>query len=112
LEDVPTIMLRIKQVYATPDRHIRYAATKEFFRTKMTEGFSVQRHGVKIFPSRRSSKTSKLGLTMSRETLTSKAKGKKGGSWKRKKGKGKVTVATFRAPSTPVALVEKEKGKG
>ncbi|KAL2228670.1 UNVERIFIED_CONTAM: hypothetical protein Sindi_1846700, partial [Sesamum indicum] len=65
LEDVPLIMLRIKQVYATPDKHIIYAATKAFFRTKMTEGFCVQRYGVKMFPSRRSSKTSKLGLTMS-----------------------------------------------
>ena len=41
LEDVPSIMLRIKEIYATPDRHIRYAATKEFFGANMTEGFSV-----------------------------------------------------------------------
>ncbi|KAL0367308.1 UNVERIFIED_CONTAM: hypothetical protein Sradi_3620900 [Sesamum radiatum] len=46
LEDVPSIMLRIKDVYAVPDRHIRYAATKAFFGTKMTEGSSVQSHGV------------------------------------------------------------------
>ena len=65
LEDVPSI----KEVYATPDRHIRYAATKAFFGTKMTEGFSVQRHGVKMLPSWRSSKTSKLGLTMSRTSM-------------------------------------------
>ncbi|KAL0439428.1 UNVERIFIED_CONTAM: hypothetical protein Slati_2425800, partial [Sesamum latifolium] len=31
LEDVPSIMLRMKDVYAVPDRHIRYAATKAFF---------------------------------------------------------------------------------
>ncbi|KAL0294070.1 UNVERIFIED_CONTAM: hypothetical protein Sradi_6904300 [Sesamum radiatum] len=30
LEDVPSIMLRMKDVYAVPDRHIRYAATKHF----------------------------------------------------------------------------------
>ncbi|KAL0430738.1 UNVERIFIED_CONTAM: Transposon Ty2-B Gag-Pol polyprotein [Sesamum radiatum] len=46
LEDVPSIMLRMKDVYAVPDRHIRYAATKAFFGTKMTEGSSVQSHGV------------------------------------------------------------------
>ncbi|KAL0445521.1 UNVERIFIED_CONTAM: hypothetical protein Slati_1680000 [Sesamum latifolium] len=37
LEDVPSIMLRMKDVYAVPNRHIRYAATKAFFATKMTE---------------------------------------------------------------------------
>ncbi|KAL0453561.1 UNVERIFIED_CONTAM: hypothetical protein Slati_1334200 [Sesamum latifolium] len=31
-----------------PDRHIRYAATKAFFGTKMTEGSSVHSHGVKM----------------------------------------------------------------
>ncbi|KAL0405641.1 UNVERIFIED_CONTAM: hypothetical protein Slati_3878000 [Sesamum latifolium] len=31
LEDVPSIMLRMKEVYAVTDRHIRYAATKAFF---------------------------------------------------------------------------------
>ncbi|KAL0455902.1 UNVERIFIED_CONTAM: hypothetical protein Slati_0929400 [Sesamum latifolium] len=46
LEDVPSIMLRMKDVYAVPDRHIRYAVTKAFFRTKMAEGSSVQSHGV------------------------------------------------------------------
>ncbi|KAL0416669.1 UNVERIFIED_CONTAM: Retrovirus-related Pol polyprotein from transposon TNT 1-94 [Sesamum latifolium] len=35
-----------KDVYAVPDRHIRYAATKVFFGTKMAEGSSVQSHGV------------------------------------------------------------------
>ncbi|KAL0345649.1 UNVERIFIED_CONTAM: hypothetical protein Sradi_4396200 [Sesamum radiatum] len=36
-DDVASIMLRMKEVYAVPDRHIRYAATKVFFDTKMTE---------------------------------------------------------------------------
>ncbi|KAL0405829.1 UNVERIFIED_CONTAM: hypothetical protein Slati_3896800 [Sesamum latifolium] len=48
LEDVPSIMLRMKEVYAVPDRHIRYAATKAFFWTKMAEGSAVQSHGVKM----------------------------------------------------------------
>ncbi|KAL0386291.1 UNVERIFIED_CONTAM: hypothetical protein Sradi_3023400 [Sesamum radiatum] len=46
LEDVLSIMLRMKDVYAVPDRHIRYAATKAFFGTKMGERSSVQSHGV------------------------------------------------------------------
>ncbi|KAL0402159.1 UNVERIFIED_CONTAM: hypothetical protein Slati_4245800, partial [Sesamum latifolium] len=48
LEDVPSIMLRMKDVYAVPDRHIRYDATKAFFGTKMTEGSSVHSHRVKM----------------------------------------------------------------
>ncbi|KAK4382714.1 hypothetical protein Sango_2845300 [Sesamum angolense] len=38
----------MKEVYAIPDRHTRHVATKEFFRAKMTEGSSVQEHGVKM----------------------------------------------------------------
>ncbi|KAL0445272.1 UNVERIFIED_CONTAM: hypothetical protein Slati_2249900 [Sesamum latifolium] len=41
-------MLRMCQIYAIPDRHIRYAATKVLFRTKVIEGSSVQEHGVKM----------------------------------------------------------------
>ncbi|KAL0420268.1 UNVERIFIED_CONTAM: hypothetical protein Slati_3049700 [Sesamum latifolium] len=48
LDDVPLIMLRMKEVYAVPDRHIRYAAIKAFFGTKMAEGSSMQSHGVKM----------------------------------------------------------------
>ncbi|KAL0462869.1 UNVERIFIED_CONTAM: hypothetical protein Slati_0174500 [Sesamum latifolium] len=48
LDDVPSIILHMKEVYAVPDRHIRYAATKVFFGIKMDEGSSVQSHGVKM----------------------------------------------------------------
>ncbi|KAL0433500.1 UNVERIFIED_CONTAM: hypothetical protein Slati_2684300 [Sesamum latifolium] len=48
LEDVPSIILRIKDVYAVPDRHIRYAPTKAFFGTKMAKGSSVQSHVEKL----------------------------------------------------------------
>ncbi|KAL0463218.1 UNVERIFIED_CONTAM: Retrovirus-related Pol polyprotein from transposon TNT 1-94 [Sesamum latifolium] len=48
LEDVPSIMLCMKEVYAVPNRHIRYAAIKAFFGTKMAEGSSVQSHRVKM----------------------------------------------------------------
>ncbi|KAL0292653.1 UNVERIFIED_CONTAM: hypothetical protein Sradi_6981700 [Sesamum radiatum] len=46
--DVASIMLRMKEVYAIPDRHITYAATKVFFGTKMTEGSSMREHRIKM----------------------------------------------------------------
>ncbi|KAL0284402.1 UNVERIFIED_CONTAM: hypothetical protein Sradi_7198500 [Sesamum radiatum] len=46
-DDVQSIILRMSQIYAVPDRHIRYAVTKAFFQ-KMIERSSVQEHGVKI----------------------------------------------------------------
>ncbi|KAL0445819.1 UNVERIFIED_CONTAM: hypothetical protein Slati_1709800 [Sesamum latifolium] len=48
LDDVPSIMLCMKEVYAVTDRHIRYAEIKAFFGIKMAEGSSVQSHGVKM----------------------------------------------------------------
>ncbi|KAK4407792.1 hypothetical protein Sango_0360200 [Sesamum angolense] len=48
LDDVASILQRMKEVYAIPDRYTRHVATKEFFRVKMTEGSSVQEHGVKM----------------------------------------------------------------
>ncbi|KAL0361611.1 UNVERIFIED_CONTAM: hypothetical protein Sradi_3845600 [Sesamum radiatum] len=48
LENVPSLMLHMKEVYAVPDRHIRYATTKVFFGIKMAEGSSVQSHEVKM----------------------------------------------------------------
>ncbi|KAL0303405.1 UNVERIFIED_CONTAM: hypothetical protein Sradi_6208600 [Sesamum radiatum] len=57
LEDVPSIMLRMKDVYAVPDRHIRYAATKAFFGTKMTEGRLYKVMGSRCYPLWRSSRT-------------------------------------------------------
>ncbi|XP_011092002.1 uncharacterized protein LOC105172317 [Sesamum indicum] len=41
-------MLRMSQVYAVPDRHVRYAVTKAFFGAKMIEGSSIQEHGVEV----------------------------------------------------------------
>ncbi|KAL0411479.1 UNVERIFIED_CONTAM: hypothetical protein Slati_3737600, partial [Sesamum latifolium] len=48
LDDVPSIMLRMKEVYAVPDRYIRYTVTKAFFGTKMAESSYVESHGVKM----------------------------------------------------------------
>ncbi|KAL0361317.1 UNVERIFIED_CONTAM: hypothetical protein Sradi_3816200 [Sesamum radiatum] len=38
----------MKEVYAVPDRRIRYAAIKAFFANKMTAGSSVREHGIKM----------------------------------------------------------------
>ncbi|KAL0299846.1 UNVERIFIED_CONTAM: hypothetical protein Sangu_3151800, partial [Sesamum angustifolium] len=48
LDDVPSIMLRMKEVCAVPNQHIRCAVTKAFFGTNMAKGSSVQSHGVKM----------------------------------------------------------------
>ncbi|KAL0420459.1 UNVERIFIED_CONTAM: hypothetical protein Slati_3068800 [Sesamum latifolium] len=55
-------MLRMKEVYAVPDRHIRYAATKAFFGTKMAEGSSVQSYGVKMLSLVKTLEDLKAGL--------------------------------------------------
>ncbi|KAL0416262.1 UNVERIFIED_CONTAM: hypothetical protein Slati_3458100 [Sesamum latifolium] len=62
LEDIPSIMLRMKDVHAVPDRHIRYAATKAFFGTKMAEGSSVHSHGVKMLSLMEKLEDLKVGL--------------------------------------------------
>ncbi|KAL0451492.1 UNVERIFIED_CONTAM: hypothetical protein Slati_1127300 [Sesamum latifolium] len=47
-DDVQSIMLSMSHIYAIPDRHIRYAAIKVFFGTKIIKGSSVQEHRVKM----------------------------------------------------------------
>ncbi|KAL0455130.1 UNVERIFIED_CONTAM: hypothetical protein Slati_0852200 [Sesamum latifolium] len=154
----------MSNVYAVSDRHIRYAATKAFFGTKLTEGSSLQSHGVKMFSLVEKLENLKVGLdndtcvdvilqslppsydpfvvnynmngleksvhelinmlvqykvtthksgpsVLIGEASTSKANGKRVRRWKRKKVKGKVVVATARAPSTHIALVGIGKGK-
>ncbi|KAL0400112.1 UNVERIFIED_CONTAM: hypothetical protein Sradi_2354500 [Sesamum radiatum] len=46
LDDIPLIMLRIKELYVISDR--QYAAIEAFFKTKMAEGSSVHGHGIKM----------------------------------------------------------------
>ncbi|KAL0413291.1 UNVERIFIED_CONTAM: hypothetical protein Sradi_1530800 [Sesamum radiatum] len=62
LDDVPSIMLRMKEVYAIPDWHIRYAAIKTFFRTKMAEGSSTNSHGIKMLSLLEKLEDLKVGL--------------------------------------------------
>ncbi|KAL0411078.1 UNVERIFIED_CONTAM: hypothetical protein Slati_3697500 [Sesamum latifolium] len=140
LEDVPSIMLRMKDVYAVPDRHIRYATTKVFFGTKMAEGSSVQSHGVMMLSLVEKLEDLKAGLdndtyidsihelinmliqyeattlkskpsVLVGEASTSKAKGKGARRWKRKKGKGTAVTATANTGGAP-PTAPKGKGKG
>ncbi|KAL0416398.1 UNVERIFIED_CONTAM: hypothetical protein Slati_3471700 [Sesamum latifolium] len=62
LDDVPSIMLRMKEVYTVPDQHIRYTAIKAFFGTNMVKGSSVQSHGVKMLSLVEKLKDLKAGL--------------------------------------------------
>ncbi|KAL0400385.1 UNVERIFIED_CONTAM: hypothetical protein Sradi_2381800, partial [Sesamum radiatum] len=127
LEDVPSIMLCMKDVYAVPDRHIRYAATKAFFRTKMTEGLSVHSHGVKMLSLVEKLEDLKVGLdndtyidatthksepaVLVGEASTSKAKDKGARRWKRKKDKGTAVTATASTGGAPPAA-RRERAKG
>ncbi|KAL0434342.1 UNVERIFIED_CONTAM: hypothetical protein Slati_2768500 [Sesamum latifolium] len=133
-------MLRMKEVYAVLDRHIRYAATKAFFGTKMAEGSSVQSHGVKMLSLVEKLEDLKAGLdndtyidfihelinmlvqyeatthksepaVLVGEASTSKAKGKGARRWKRKKGKGTAVTATASTEGAPPAAPT-GKGKG
>ncbi|KAL0392951.1 UNVERIFIED_CONTAM: hypothetical protein Sradi_2517900 [Sesamum radiatum] len=44
-------MHRMKELYAVPDRHIRYAVMKAFFGARMIEGSSVREHGAMMLSS-------------------------------------------------------------
>ncbi|KAL0328098.1 UNVERIFIED_CONTAM: Retrovirus-related Pol polyprotein from transposon TNT 1-94 [Sesamum calycinum] len=120
LDDVASILQRLKGVYAIPDRHTRYVATKEFFRAKMTEGSSVQEHGVKMLSLVENLEDLKAGLENDtyinvilqslppsydpfivnfnmngleksiNEFINMLAKGKRVGRWKKQKGKAKA----------------------
>ncbi|KAL0381963.1 UNVERIFIED_CONTAM: hypothetical protein Scaly_0483600 [Sesamum calycinum] len=166
LDDVASILQRMKEVYAIPDRHTRYVATKEFFSAKMTERCSVQEHGVKMLSLVEKLEDLKVRLendtyidvilqslppsydpfiinfnmngleksinelinmlvqyeatikksapsVLIGEASTSKAKGKRAGCWKRKKGKAKAktVVVAKDTKSAPVAPVGMGKGK-
>ncbi|KAK4380867.1 Retrovirus-related Pol polyprotein from transposon RE2 [Sesamum angolense] len=54
----------MKEVYAIPSRHTRYVASKEFFRTKMTEDPSVQEHGVNMLSLMEKLEDLKAGLNI------------------------------------------------
>ncbi|KAL0458477.1 UNVERIFIED_CONTAM: hypothetical protein Slati_0474900 [Sesamum latifolium] len=45
-EDIWSIVHRMKELYAVPDRYIRYAVRNAFFGARMIEGSSVREHGV------------------------------------------------------------------
>ncbi|KAL2228333.1 UNVERIFIED_CONTAM: hypothetical protein Sindi_1813000 [Sesamum indicum] len=62
LDDVPLIMPHMKEVYAHPNRHIRYAATKVFLGTKMAKDSSVKSHGVKMLSLMEKLENLKAGL--------------------------------------------------
>ncbi|KAL0297726.1 UNVERIFIED_CONTAM: hypothetical protein Sradi_6824700 [Sesamum radiatum] len=47
-EDIWSIMHRMKELNAVPDKRIRYAMTKSFFAARMIEGSFVREHGVMI----------------------------------------------------------------
>ncbi|KAL0445464.1 UNVERIFIED_CONTAM: hypothetical protein Slati_2269100, partial [Sesamum latifolium] len=138
LDDVPSIILRMKEVYAVPDRHIRYAARKAFFGTKMTEGSSVQSHGVKMLSLVEKIEDLKAGLEndayidvilqslppsydpfivnynmngLDKRGFDLQSERQEGPTLEEEEGKGKAVVATVRAGGAPTAPTGKGKGK-
>ncbi|KAL0401862.1 UNVERIFIED_CONTAM: Transposon Ty2-B Gag-Pol polyprotein [Sesamum latifolium] len=127
LDDVPSIILRMKEVYAVPDRHIRYAVTfqKAFFGTKMAEGSFVQSHGVKMLFLVEKLEDLKDGLENdtyidvilqslppSYDPRGFNLQGEREGrTLEEKKGKGKNVAATASAGGAPAAQRERAKGR-
>ncbi|KAL0396231.1 UNVERIFIED_CONTAM: hypothetical protein Scaly_0071500 [Sesamum calycinum] len=102
-DDFTWIILRMKDVYAVPDRHVRYAATKVIFGTKMTGDALWKSMGSRYYHMNRleksiyelinmlvqyeaTTKNSPPSMLVG-EAVTSKPKGKGARRWKGKKGK-------------------------
>ncbi|KAL0440378.1 UNVERIFIED_CONTAM: Retrovirus-related Pol polyprotein from transposon RE2, partial [Sesamum latifolium] len=98
LEDVLSIMLRMKDVYAVPDRHIRYAATKHFLGPRWPKSIHELINMLVQYEvtTRKFEPSVLVG-----EASTSKAKGKGARRWKRKKGKGTAVTATASTGGAP-----------
>ncbi|KAL0378743.1 UNVERIFIED_CONTAM: hypothetical protein Sradi_3179800 [Sesamum radiatum] len=62
LDDFSSIMLCMSDVYVVPDRYIGSAVTKVFFETMLTEGSSLQSHGVKKLSLMEKLEVLKIGL--------------------------------------------------
>ncbi|KAK4382470.1 Copia protein [Sesamum angolense] len=132
----------MKEVYAISDRHTRYFATKEFFRVTMTEGSSVQEHGVKMLSPVEKLEDLKAGLDNDmyinmileslppscdlfivnfnmnglqksiREASISKVKGNRARRWKRKKGKAKAKTVVVAKDAKSTPVALVGMGKG
>ncbi|KAL0282270.1 UNVERIFIED_CONTAM: hypothetical protein Sradi_7266500 [Sesamum radiatum] len=98
-------MLRMKDVYAVPEWHIRYAATKAFFGTKMTEGSSVQSHGVKMLSLVEKLEDLKAGLNND----TRKARAPDAGRGRRERERQSQPLL---APKVLLLLPRRERVKG
>ncbi|KAL0295368.1 UNVERIFIED_CONTAM: hypothetical protein Scaly_3105200 [Sesamum calycinum] len=92
--DVPLIMLRMKEVYAFPDRHINMPQQKH---SSGPHGSSVQSHGVKMLSLVEKLEDLKVGVD--NDTYIDKEK-------------GKVNRATASTKGAPAAADGKGKGKG
>ncbi|KAL2230918.1 UNVERIFIED_CONTAM: hypothetical protein Sindi_1686200 [Sesamum indicum] len=95
-------MLRMKEVYAVSNRHIRYTATKPFFGIKMADGSSVQSQEVKMLSLVEKLEGFKEKLQPPRQKVKEPNAGR--GISKRQKGS--------KHSKHPTALVGMGKGKG
>ncbi|KAL0449129.1 UNVERIFIED_CONTAM: hypothetical protein Slati_1469300 [Sesamum latifolium] len=119
LEDVPSIMLRIKEVYAVPDRHIRYTATKSLppsydpfiVNNNMNELEKSIHELINMLVQYEATTHKSKPTVLVGEASTSKAKGKGARRWKRKKGKRTAVTATASTEGAP-PTAPKERAKG
>ncbi|KAL0405082.1 UNVERIFIED_CONTAM: Retrovirus-related Pol polyprotein from transposon gypsy [Sesamum latifolium] len=116
LDDVPSIMLRMKEVYAVPDRcdpTVTSSVLRPVIINYNMNGLEKSINELINMMVKYEIMTYKSALAvLVGEALTSKAKGKRVGRWKRKKGKGKAVAATASAEGAPIAPMGKGKGKG
>ncbi|KAK4382197.1 hypothetical protein Sango_2895200 [Sesamum angolense] len=133
-DDVASIMLRMKEVYAVPDRHVRYVAIKDLQAGLDNDTYidmilqslppsyepfvvNYNMNGLEKSINELINMLVQYELTTKKsepsvlveEASTSKSKGKGARRWKRKKGKAKDGASTL---SAPIALVGMGKGKG
>ncbi|KAL0394696.1 UNVERIFIED_CONTAM: Retrovirus-related Pol polyprotein from transposon TNT 1-94 [Sesamum latifolium] len=109
LDDVPSIMLRMKEVYAIADRYIRYATTKAFVGTKMIEGSSVQRHGVKMLSVVEKLEDLKAGLDNDMRGFDLQGEKQEDRTLEEEEGQGKASqlLLALRAPLLLLLLRER-----
>ncbi|KAL0288642.1 UNVERIFIED_CONTAM: hypothetical protein Sradi_7093700 [Sesamum radiatum] len=114
LDNISSIMLRMSDVCAVPDRHIRYATKKSFSGTKLAKRSSEQSHRVKMLSLVEKLEGLKAGLdndTYIDERLRPPKRMTRRPDAGRN-GKGKVIATTARTPNAPVAPVGMGKRKG
>ncbi|KAL0428047.1 UNVERIFIED_CONTAM: hypothetical protein Slati_2979500 [Sesamum latifolium] len=98
LDDIPSTMLHMKEVYAVRDRHIRYATTKA---SKMAEGSSVHSREIKMLSLMEKLEDLKAGLNNDTRGFNIQSERQEGRTLEEEEGKGKAVATTTSAKGAP-----------